>query len=234
MLARAAMIEGWPWYNKTANQRSEMSKRFMIILALCIALFVGLIVFTGDDAGAPDDNQPVETSSHTQGEGIVTLVEYGDFQCPACGGYYPILQAVKAQYGDQLTFQFRHFPIVSIHPNAMSAHRAAEAAGRQDKFFEMHDMLYENQNAWTGSSNPAATFEGYAQSLDLDMEKYKADVASSNVLDVINKDITAGKDLDVQSTPAFFIDGKKIGENPRDVEGFSALIDEALKNKNQQ
>jgi protein-disulfide isomerase len=211
-----------------------MNKRFLIILVLCVAGFLGLVLFNKKEAGAPDAGN-AQPSSYVQGEGTsgVTLAEYGDFQCPACAGYEPVLEQVKAKYGDQIKFQFSHFPLVSIHPNAMSAHRAAEAAGRQDKFWEMHDLLYERQSAWSSSNAAAGLFEGYARELGLDMDKYRSDVASSDIQAVINADMRAGQNAKVTATPAFLIDGKKVSENPRDAEGFYKLIDDAIASKKQ-
>ena len=116
----------------------------------------------------------------------------------------------------------------SIHPNARAAHRAGEAASNQGKFWEMHDLLYENQQSWTNLSNVTSVFEGYAQQLELNMEQYKADVAKASTNDIINADITEGQKLKVTSTPTFFINGVRIEENPRDVAGFAKLIDKAI------
>lgn len=207
-----------------------MSKRFMVILLLCVAVFVGLIVFNKKDAEAPNE-QGSTTTQHSQGAGSsgVTLVEYADFQCPACEDFYPLLKEVKAKYGDQITFQFKHFPIVSIHPNAMTAHRAAEAAGRQNKFWEMHDALYERQAQWATSNEAGSIFEGYAEELGLDMDQYRRDVASSEVQAAINADRTAGEEEDVTGTPTFFLDGRKLDNTSvRTIEEFSRVIDEAI------
>lgn len=206
-----------------------MNRRFVVIMLICVAVFVGLFVFNSqDDAGT--STQSAEATNHSTGnpEAKVTLLEYGDFQCPACSGYFPIVQAVKEQYGDKINFQFRHFPIVSIHPNAMSAHRAAEAASNQGKFWEMHDLLYERQDSWKDSSNPASIFQSYAEELALNMDQFNADVASPDTKAVIDADVKAGQDAGVTGTPTFIINGKKIDNNPRDVAGFSALIDEIL------
>lgn len=213
-----------------------MNNRFVIILIACVAVFLGLIVFIKKDASAPSDGQVVAASNHVQGAGTsgVTLVEYGDFQCAACGAYYPLLKEVKAKYGDQITFQLRHFPIVSIHPNTMSAHRAAEAAGMQDKFWEMHDLLYERQSAWSDSNNPSAIFKGYAEEIGLDMDRYNTDLVKAEIGSIIQEDLKAGKALDVTATPGFVLDGKLIETNPRSVEDFSKLIDEAIAARQQQ
>lgn len=213
-----------------------MGNRFVLVLAACAVLFFGLLVFNKKEGSAPATN--VSATNHTQGTGAVTLVEYGDFECPFCGTFYPVLKEVKEKYGDKITFQFRHFPIISAHPNAMIAHRAAEAAAKQGKFFEMHDLLYENQLRWSaqsGTSQTAASsiIEGYAEQIGLNIEQFKTDVASSAINDLIQADIKAGQEQRVNSTPTFFVDGKKL-DSPRDtLEYFSEQIDAALESKNQ-
>ena len=157
------------------------------------------------------------------------MVEYGDFQWPACANYFPLIKQVEEKYADKVSFQFRHFPLIQIHPNAMAASRAAEAAGNQGKFFEMHDMLYENQD-----SNPTSVFENYASQLGLDMSKYQTDVGSQETNAVINADLKAGQAAGVNSTPTFYLDGKKIESNPQTADEFYKLIDEALAAKNRQ
>lgn len=208
-----------------------MGNRFVLILAACAVLFVGLLVFNKkEDAGAPSSE--VTATNHTQGEGTadVTLVEYGDFECVVCYRFYPVLKQVKEKYGDKITFQFRHFPIVNSHPNAMAAHRAAEAAGKQGKFWEMHDLLYENWQSWEArvTKNPTPLFESYAQSIGLDMEKYKTDVASSEINSIINKDMAEASKLNVDGTPTFFLNGEKLTDARDNLDYFSEKIDAAI------
>ncbi len=209
-----------------------MSKRFLIIMAALVVLFVGFIVFGKDknNSASNSGDGTSEGSSYVLGAGTtgVTLVEFGDFQCPACRSYYPVMKQVKDKYGDQIKFQFRHFPLVQIHQNAMVAHRAAEAAGRQGKFWEMHDLLYERQQGWQSSSNPTVIMEDYAAELGLNIDQFKADFASASVNDTIQADIKAGQALGASSTPTFVLNGKKLDPSPTDVAGFSKLIDEAI------
>ncbi len=216
-----------------------MNNRFVMIVVGLVIGFGALFWFTKKEATAPGsntNNTTVQATNHTQGAGNkgVTLVEYGDLQCPACGSYFPILKQVKAKFGDDLKFQFRHFPLVQLHPNAMAAHRAAEAAGMQGKFFEMHDMLYEQQLSWTNSQNVSRIFEDYAAQLALNIEKFKTDAASQQVNDIINADIKEGQNLKANSTPTFILNGKKIEQNPRDAESFIKLIEDAIKEQSQQ
>lgn len=210
-----------------------MNKRFAIILVILIVAFAGLLIFSKRDSGDSDNNgadETAEPSNHTIGEGTtgVTLTEYGDFQCPACRQYFPIVQQVKAEYGDKITFQFRHFPLQGIHQNALISARAAEAAGLQGKFFEMHDLLYENQNAWSQDSNPTKIFEDFADQLGLDVDQFRNDMRSDAVNQTVQADLAEANNKGYSSTPTFEINGEKI-ENPRDFDGFKKLIDDAIK-----
>lgn len=213
-----------------------MKSRFSLILIACVIIFGGILLFSKKDASAPKDNNgnTVQPTNHVRGEGKkgVTLTEYGDFQCPACGQYFPIVEQVYEKYKSDITFQFRHFPLRQIHPHAVLAHRYAEAAGNQGKFWEMYTLLYQNQSSWTSLSSVDSTFRSFAESLNLDMAKLDADVKSETTNAVINADVSEGQRLGVNSTPTFFIDGKKI-ENPRDLESFYKVIDDAIAAKNQ-
>ncbi len=201
-----------------------MSK-FWIIMAVVVVGFIATVTLTREEADRPQG----EVSNHIIGEGTsgVTLVEYGDFQCPACGQYYPIINTVKDIYGDEISFQFRHFSLFGNFPNSMAAHLAAEAAGNQDRFFDMHDLLYERQESWSPSNNAKQVFEGYAEELDLDMERFRADYASSETRAVINADIAFAREKDVTGTPTFFINDERIS-NPTGIEEFFEVIDEFI------
>lgn len=206
-----------------------MSNRFFVIVLAVIAIFFGIFFFTKNN-NKTTGNDSVQATNHVKGgaKTPVVFMEYGDFQCPACGAYFPMVQQVYAKYKDDITFQFRHFPLVQIHRNAFAAHRAAEAAAKQNKFWEMHDQLYQTQDAWKDSSDPANIFIGYARQLGLDVEQFKTDMSSAEVNDIINADIKEGQNLGATSTPTFVIDGKRLEKNPQSVEEFSKLIDDAI------
>jgi protein-disulfide isomerase len=212
-----------------------MNKQFLGILFVIVALLIGVFVLTKDKSPSPAEGGQV--SNHVTGKGIkgVTLIEYGDFQCPACKSYYPIVKEVRKAYGDDVKFVFRHFPLIQIHNNAFIASRAAEAAGLQDKFFEMHDLMYENQESWSQLPDPTKAFEQFAAQLELNQQQFKQDMSSETVSATINADIQEAKAAGAASTPTFVINGERIEENPQDVKGFKALIDEAIaKSKNSQ
>lgn len=144
----------------------------------------------------------------------VTLIEYGDFQCPGCGSLYPSLHPLKEKYKDQLTFVFRNFPLTTIHPNALAAASAAEAAGLQDKFWEYHDKLYENQSEWSSldTEKRGKAFEGYARSLKLNVETFTKDVGSKDVALKIQRDQALGKKIGASSTPTLVLNGKILSQ----------------------
>lgn len=220
-----------------------MDKRFWAIISVIILAFVGVIIFSRRDASAPAGNTGVQATNHVKGGNSknVTLVEYGDFQCPVCESYEPAVREAYELYKDEIKFQFRHFPLQQIHTNAFAASRAAEAAGNQGKFWEMHDLLFANQNSWESAQTPQTFFEQYAQSLKLDISKYKADFASAQVKDIINADINAGEALKVEATPTFFLDGKKLEleqlvdkDGAPDAQKFSDVIGDAINAKEQK
>jgi protein-disulfide isomerase len=191
-----------------------MSKGFWGIVAVVVLLLIGIFVFTGNknDSNSSSKTASNKPTENIQGKGTsgVKLVEYGDFQCPYCGqAYAPVKEAVT-NLNDQIYFQFRNFPLQNVHQNAFSAARAAEAAAQQNKFWEMHDALYENQGQWSSLSNPVPFFEKLASQIGLNASKFKTDYSSSTVNNLINADMAAGTKLGVSGTPTFFLDGKKV------------------------
>lgn len=211
-----------------------MSKNFAIVLAVLVVLFGGLLIFNksnnSDSASGNGNTENVQPSNHIQGDesAPVTLTEWGDFECPACGQYYALVKQVKQEYGDEIAFRFRHFPLISIHQNAIISARAAEAAGMQGKFFEMHDLLYENQDQWSQSTSPTQIFEDYARQLDLDVAQFSKDIKSNTTNRIVQADLAEANKRGYSSTPTFEINGEKI-ENPRSLEDFQEVIDQALK-----
>ena len=210
-----------------------MSKNFIITLAVVILGLFGIFFITSKKDtknSTPLNSSSAQLSNHTIGENKknVVLVEYGDYQCPACGAYYPLIKQVVESYKTDIQFQFRNFPLQQIHKNARAAARAAEAASKQNKFWEMHDLLYEQQSSWEQSSAVNTIFEQYAKQIGLNVEQYKTDFASNEVNDIINADFNEGTRLGVESTPTFFLQGKKLDNPPRDIPGWKKLIDEQI------
>lgn len=203
-----------------------MNKSFWAIIAVIVLVFTGIVIFNKKEAVAPTNAKP---TSHLIGDGAsgVTLVEYGDFECQFCGQFYPLVKQIVDKYKTQIHFQFRNLPLLQVHPNAFAAARAAEAADKQGKYWQMHDLLFENQATWAGSDSASQTFEQYATQLGLNLQQFKTDVASPAINDTINADIAEFKKTKEElSTPTFFLDGKKI--KAASLEEFSTLIDRAI------
>jgi protein-disulfide isomerase len=147
---------------------------------------------------------PVSARDHAQGSShaAVTLVEYGDYECPHCGRAYPIVKDVQRRMGTQLRFVFRNFPLREIHPHAQHAAEAAEAAGTQDRFWEMHDVLFENQHALDDQD-----LHDYAVDLGLDTARFDEELASHAHAKRVREDFSSGVRSGVNGTPTFFING---------------------------
>ncbi len=218
-----------------------MSKRFWIAIAVIVVVLVGVFAFTSN--GSNNNNSSKLTpSKNIEGEGKdgVKLVEYGDFQCPDCGLYSPIVKQVVSTYNTQITFQFINFPLTSIHPNAFAASRAAEAAALMGKFWPMHDLLYEqNQEyydsnetiaSWISVSNPEPDFISDARSLGLNTQKFQQLYASDQVDNLVVADENVGNSLGIDATPTFYLDGKQI-QLVDSVQAFETQIKAAIAQK---
>ena len=171
-------------------------------------------------------NPPVGEQDHSTGpeNAPVTLVEYGDFQCPYCGAAHLILREVQDTMGDRLRFVFRHFPLTQIHPFAESAAEASESAGAQGKFWEMHNLLFENQNL-LDEGNLAA----FAEQLGLETERFARDLQNHAYHDRVRQDFSSGVRSGVNGTPAFFINGFRY-DGSWELGPFLAALQEAADN----
>jgi protein-disulfide isomerase len=175
------------------------------------------------DSGTAKLAPPVSERDHIQGPGTaaVTLVEYGDYECPFCGQAYPIVKEIQRRLGDQLRFVFRNFPLTQSHPHAEHAAEAAEAAGAQDRFWEMHDYLFEHQRAL----DDAYLLE-YAAALNLDQARFKHDLTVHTFADRVREDFRSGVRSGVNGTPTFFINGTR-HDDSYDLETLLAALEAA-------
>lgn len=160
----------------------------------------------------------------TQATDGAVLVEFLDFQCPACARIKPVIDQMRSQYEGEVTFAVRTLPLDG-HQNAVPAARAAAAADEQGAFESMYTLLFQNQTQWAGQPDPSATFRGYAEQIGLDMEQYDTDVASEQIAERVEADRQAAQDLGVTSTPSFFLDGEPI--ELQSVDQLISLLDEA-------
>jgi protein-disulfide isomerase len=175
--------------------------------------------------------EPGAEPAHAHGDpgAPVTLEEFGDFECPPCGALHPILKGIEAEYGPaKVRLIFREFPLVPSHVHALAAARAAEAAGLQGRFWEMHDMIYEHQKDWHEAFDVRPIFEGYAKTIGLDVQQFARDNTSEIVERRIFLDGKRAHSLDVQGTPTVFLNGKEVPFESLPAEKLKALIDAEL------
>ena len=173
-------------------------------------------------------NDTVQAEEHSKGnpDAPITLVEYSDFQCPACATTYPLLSQLAKDYPNDVRVVYRHFPLRQAHPQAQLAAQATEAAAMQGKFWEMHDMLFNTQRNWSGNPEAEDFFVQLAESLELDIEKFKEDLNSKEAKNAVNDDYASGARAHIPGTPSIFLNGQLI-QNPRNYAGYQALITEA-------
>lgn len=213
---------------KIQRYLSKPEGKIVAGLGLVIVLLFAYYAFFADkSASTKVADITISKTDHVRGAeaGKVTLVEFGDFQCPACGAYEPLVRQVMTDNKTSLKIVFKHFPLTQIHQNALLGAKAAEAAGLQGKFWEMHDMLYDKQAEWSTGLTARDMIMGYAATLKLDTAKFAEDLASKAIEDKILAEQTEGINLGVEGTPTFFLNGKKL-DNPRSLEEFDKLVRE--------
>lgn len=158
----------------------------------------------------------------------VTVEEFADFQCPTCANIHKVMKDVQAAYGSRIKFIFRNFPLTQIHKNAYEAATAAEAAGLQGKFWDMQNLLFTNQQAWSNSSDARTIFVSYAEKIGLDVEKFKTDLAGLEAKQRVDKDMDRGRGLAVSSTPTIYVNGFSVPYEQMTLDGLRQVIDAAL------
>ena len=206
---------------------------FIIILVVLGAALGSAWYLTRTIPASPTTSQPAQTPSsqttpaqqpvankgvpgsdpaHTLGpaNAPVQLEEFGDFQCPPCGIFHPILEQMEEEFGDKLRVTFRQFPLVPAHRHALIAASATEAAGLQGKFWLMHKLIFDHQKDWKDSFDSRPIFEGYAKEISLDIEKYKRDIESDAVAQRVFLDGKRGYSLGVKGTPTVFLNDREV------------------------
>lgn len=222
------------------NQKEEHKQKSLVIWLVGIGVLILVVIGVAFAASRKDDkgkdvaqkqqgSVTVLPSDHSKGNqnAKITLIEYSDFQCPACGVYYPLVKQVYLDYKDSLILVSRNFPLKQLHKNAENAAHAAEAAAQQGKFWEMHDLLFERQKEWSDQADVKKIFVQYAKELKLDSQKFENDFSSREVQKKIDADYESGMKAGVNATPSFFLNGKKI-DVPRDYQEFRQIIEDAL------
>jgi protein-disulfide isomerase len=223
----------------SAMSKSSKSKPILLIVtAIVVAGIIAIYMSRQENAAEADKSaatpagsgpaatQPTGGRIRGDANAPVTLVEYGDYQCPTCGRYHPIVEELLHRYQGKLKLQYHHFPLIQIHPNAMPASLAAEAAADQGKFWEMHDMIFERQEEWSRTPNAEASFVQYAIQLGLDANKFQQSMRSPETRDRVLADVTKGNTV-VGGTPTFIINGEVLTDL-LSLEGMAEVIDRHL------
>ena len=210
---------------KNAPAKSKSPLPFVIIGVVLVGVTAAVLLMSRNSAsnGTPAQGtsatpaqrmaaQPGASNPYARGTDTarITLEEFSDFQCPACGGLEPGLRRVMLEYeGRGVRLIFRNFPL-QMHKYAFIAARAAEAAGQQGKFWGMHDLIYDNQKEWSDSMEPRVQFESYATRLGLDVQRFKADMERQDLAERIKADMLRGNSLGVKGTPTVFLNGREL------------------------
>ncbi|MEX1052559.1 MAG: thioredoxin domain-containing protein [Patescibacteria group bacterium] len=200
-----------------------LNKNTIILTVASVLIIFGFLYLVFSTSNKPTSNEPFQSAKtlsendHIKwaSESGNLLVEYSDFQCPNCklwSDFFnqlgqtndPNFEKIK----ENVTFVYRHFPLTNIHPNALESAHAAEAAAMQDKFYEMHDLLFLNQASWSELKDPTDYFVGLAEDLEIDIEKFKSDLTSSEVKSKVNQDLDSGRRANVNSTASFYLNGQ--------------------------
>jgi protein-disulfide isomerase len=203
----------------------------IIAVVLAAGIGAGFFMFRSSKSQSSMTTTPSSGSGATPGAGVskgaVTIEEFGDYQCPPCGDLHPKLKTLKSEYGARIQIVFRHFPL-QFHNHALEAAYAAAAAGLQGKFWEMHNLLYENQSAWTQVGDFRPILINFARQLGLDIPRFTRDMDGLDVMSLVREDTRRGAALGVNSTPTVFINGQSIPFENFTIDGLRKEINQRL------
>ena len=219
-------------------------RKYQPFLIIAIVLLVAVIAatrllrpgrnknpFTATPTSPPSTPTSAQPDRKLPADALVTLEEFGDYQCPPCGALHPALKNLKKQFGPNLNFVFRNLPLPTINKNALVAAQAAEAARMQNRFWEMHDLLYENQDLWKEDVNPRSIFLKFAADLGLDTARFGRDMDSQQVQMRIEADKDAAAQLGIDGTPTVLIEGRPLRPEVTNQEGIRKGIEFMLNRK---
>ena len=209
----------------------NLKKLFITLFGCLVIRFFGFKVYKWATAPVPTvSGVSVEAKDDDWIKGnkdaSITLIEYSDFQCPACKTYAPMIKKLSEEYKDNIKVVYRHYPLPQ-HKNAKAAAYGAEAAGKQGKFWEMHDLLFEKQEEWSNEGDITEKLSIFAESLGLNKDEWRADYESQEVKDAVNADVTLANMINLSSTPTFLLNGEKI--TIRNYEDIKSKVEEKLK-----
>ena len=205
---------------------------FLLIAIVAILCVIAVVLLLKPDGrsdsftvGTPAPQTPAPPGQKSPAKTVVTLEEFGDYQCPPCGLIHPTLKSLKSEFGANLNFVFRNLPLTHLHKNAMLAAQAAEAARVQGRFWEMHDLLYESQKQWSEEADPKPIFMKFAQDIGLDTARFDVDLNSMEVKSRIQADLDAAAKQGITGTPTILIDGRRLRVEATTPEGVRKIIE---------
>jgi protein-disulfide isomerase len=208
----------------------------VIVIILAVAVAAGAAVFLSRQSDEKASGTVTAINGEDLGGGrfrgpesaAVTLVEFGDYQCPSCAAYHPVVKEILNRYPTQVRLEFHHFPLISIHPNAMAAAKAVEAAGEQGHYWEMHDAIFEYQNQWSTRPDPKPVFAALATQIGINGAILVQTMDNPQIQERILRDVQRGDKVNVQAVPTFLINGEQIHVK-LGVEDFVQVIEARLK-----
>jgi protein-disulfide isomerase len=221
----AAAAPGWNLFRWRLDMREVVKAAAVIVIVAGIAAGASLFL------GSRTETRPVlNAKAHIRGSETApnTLVEYGDYECPPCYRYEEIVRRLLEKHPNTLKFEFRHFPLTGLHPHALPAAKAADAAGQQGKFWEMHDVLMTSREQWSRVSDVEPFFIDRAKQLGLDVNLFRESFRAPETEQRILKQRALAEASGIGATPTFLIDDRKIEPTPENFEGFDSLIVEEL------
>jgi len=176
----------------------------------------------------PPPSSPGATTGAQVSKGAVIIDEFGDYQCPPCGALHPVLRTLKSEYGDRIQFNFHNFPLTQLHNHALEAAYAASAASLQGKFWQMHDLLYDNQSTWSQVGDVRPLLINYAHQVGLDVPRFTRDMDGLQVVTLVSADEQRAIAAGVNSTPTVFINGLMIPNENLTTEALRKEINQRL------
>jgi protein-disulfide isomerase len=205
-----------------------------LIIGILVIAIVAVVVFLKSREDNPQSVNVSEQAVSPTPTTVVTIEEFGDYQCEPCAQLHPVLKEIKQQFGPSLILIFRNLPLTTIHKNAFAAAEAAEAARMQNRFWEMHDLLYQNQALWKNEKRPRAMFLKFAGDLGLDTARFERDMDNEQVRFRIEADRDAALRQDIDATPTLLINGRKLRAEATNAEGIRRGIEVVMAGRQRQ
>jgi protein-disulfide isomerase len=224
----AAGVSGWRFFGRRFTMKEAL--RAVAVIVVVASLAAGASLWLGRRSeSVPSGSSVARGQVVGKADAPVTLVEYGDYECPPCASFAPIVGKLLEKYPESLKYEYRHFPLTGVHPGAMRAAMAAEAAGEQGKFWEMHKFLLANQGKLIADPDAEANLLEMGKLIDVDADSFGKFLRSPEIEQKIAKQIAQAKSEGIEAVPTFLVNGTKIEQAPNSFEGFDALIMDELK-----